>query len=53
MPKTTKTSVDQSSNGQYRTTIPKALGDAMSLEGKKLEWKVAAGNKLETKIVDE
>ena len=53
MPETTKTTVHQGENGQYKTTIPKAIADTMSLEGKKLEWKVGSGKKLEAKIVDE
>jgi hypothetical protein len=52
MPKTTKTTVTQNSEGQYQTTIPKALGDAMNLEGKKVEWEVKSGNKLEVKVVN-
>ena len=50
MPKTTKTKVHRNESGQYQTTIPKALGDALDLEGKRVEWKIAAGNKLEIKI---
>jgi hypothetical protein len=53
MPKTTKTTVTQNSEGQYQTTIPKALGDAMNLEGEKVEWEVKSGNKLEVKVVNE
>lgn len=53
MPETTKTTVNRNSNGQYQTTIPKALGDAFDMDGKKLEWKVSGSSKLEAKIVDE
>ena len=53
MPKTSKTTVNQNENGQYMTTIPKQLADAMDLDEKKLEWKVASGSKLEAKIIDE
>lgn len=53
MPKTSKTTVNQADNGQYKTTIPKALGDAFKLDGKQLEWEVASGEKLEVKIKDE
>jgi hypothetical protein len=53
MPKTTKTAVNQNQNGQYTTTIPKQLADAMELEGKQLEWRVSSGTKLEAKVIDE
>lgn len=53
MPETTKTTVNLNSNGQYQTTIPKALGDAFELDGKKLEWRVSGARKLEATIVDE
>lgn len=52
MPTTTKTTVHQGSNGQYKTSIPKALADALNLDGKQLEWKIASGSKLEAKISD-
>lgn len=52
MPETTKTTVNQASNGQFKTTIPRALGDAFELDGKKLEWRISGAGKLEAKIVD-
>ncbi len=52
MPKTTKTTVNRNSEGQYQTTIPKALGDAMDLDGKKIEWKIESGSALKAKVVD-
>lgn len=52
MPEPTKTTVNQGENGQYKTTIPKALGDAYELDGKKLEWRTAGKGKLEVKIID-
>jgi len=52
MPDTTTTTVNQGENGQYKVTIPKALGDALDLDGEKVEWSVSAGNKLEVKRVD-
>ena len=33
-----KTTVNKTSNGQYRTTVPKALAEANELDGKKLAW---------------
>lgn len=53
MPKTNKTAVTKNSNGQYTTTIPKALAEAMDLEGKKLEWEVRSGEKLEARVIEE
>lgn len=53
MPETTKTSVNQNANGQYTTTIPKALGDALELDGKKLEWRISGASKVEAKIKDD
>jgi hypothetical protein len=52
MPKTTTTTVNQGENGQYQTTIPKALGDALELDGKKVTWKIDTGNALRMKVDD-
>jgi hypothetical protein len=50
----TKTTVNQGDNGQYKTTIPKDIGDMFELDGKKVEWRRgSARNKLEVVIVDE
>ena len=53
MPETTTTTVTQNSYGQYQVTVPKSLADAFELKGKRVEWGVASGNKLEVTIVDE
>jgi len=54
MPETRKTTVSQSSNGQYKVTVPRDLGEFFDLEGKKLEWKSgSASNKMEIVIHDE
>ena len=37
MDKTT-TTVSRSSRGQYQTTVPKALADALDLDGKEISW---------------
>jgi hypothetical protein len=37
MPETRKTTVSQSSNGQYKVTVPRDLGDFFDLDGKKLD----------------
>jgi len=49
MPKST---VNQGANGQFKTTVPKGLAEAMELDGRKLEWKVKSGSTLEVKVVD-
>lgn len=55
--KTTSTTTDQDGNTreiqQYRTTVPKGLAEAFDLDGVRLEWEVASGNKFEVTIVDE
>jgi len=48
-----KTRIRKEKNGQYRTTVPVGLADAMSLDGKRVEWRVKSGNKLEVEIIDE
>lgn len=53
MPKTTTTTVSKSSNDQYQVTIPKALGDALDLEGKQVTWDVASGKALRMEIHEE
>lgn len=47
------TDSDDNERTQYRTTVPKGLAEAFDLEGKKLEWGVASGSKLEVEIIDE
>lgn len=47
-----ETTVNQGANGQYKTTIPVQLAEALDLEGKTLEWRVASGNRLEAVIHD-
>lgn len=53
MPETTKTTVNRNKNGQYQTTVPKALGDALDLDGKKVVWKVESARALKMEVVDE
>lgn len=48
-----KTTVSLGSNGQYKTTVPKGIAEAMELEGKKLEWVIDSSNRLGLKIIDE
>lgn len=52
MPRTNQTTVNQGANGQYKTTIPKAFGDAHDLDGKALEWRQVTGEKFEVSIID-
>lgn len=49
MPKTT---VNQGQNGQYKTTVPKGLAEALDLDGATVEWKVKSGSTLEVSRVD-
>jgi len=53
MPKTTKTTVNQNQEGQYQVTVPKALGDALGLAGKKVKWRIDSGKALRMEVVDE
>jgi len=53
MPKTTTTTVNRNSEGQYQVTIPKALGDALELGGKQVEWKIDSGRALRMEVADE
>lgn len=46
MPKTTRTTVSQNQNGQYQVTIPKALADALDLDGSCVEWSIESSSKL-------
>lgn len=46
MPKTTTTTVSQNANGQYQVTIPKALADALQLDGEAVEWSIESGRTL-------
>lgn len=57
MPETTVTKTTSKSGDreivQYRTTVPKGLAESFGLDGKKLNWEVASGNKFELTIVDD
>jgi antitoxin component of MazEF toxin-antitoxin module len=53
MPETTTTTVNQNENGQYQTTIPKALADALNLDGEKVTWTVESGKALRMEKSDE
>jgi len=52
MPKKTTTRVSQNSNGQYQVTIPKAMGDALDLAGKEVEWGIESSTKLSLERVE-
>jgi len=52
MPRTTTTTVNQGANGQYQTTIPKSLADALDLDGKRVKWKIESGNALRMEVVE-
>lgn len=49
----TKTTVHRGENGQYKVTIPKAIGDGFDLDGAEIDWRAISGNKLEARINDE
>lgn len=46
MPKTTTTTVNQNEAGQYTVTVPRAFGDALELDGRKVVWEIISANKL-------
>jgi len=48
-----KTRVNQGANGQYKVTVPKGIGEAMELDGKRLDWKIKSGSALEVSVEDE
>lgn len=48
-----KSTVNQGSNGQFRTTVPKGLAEGFELDGKKLRWTVESSNALRVEIVDD
>lgn len=48
-----KTRVNQGANGQYKTTVPKGIAEAMEMDGKRLVWKIKSGNALEVSVVDD
>lgn len=50
MPKTTTTTVNQGENGQYQTTVPKALADALDLDGEQVTWSIETGNALRMEV---
>ena len=53
MPKTTKTTVNKNSKGQYQTTIPKPIADAMNLDGAKVEWEIESSKSLKLNVKEE
>jgi hypothetical protein len=46
-----ETTVNQGANGQYKTTIPKALAEANELDGKTLKWLTKSGSAFEVRII--
>lgn len=48
-----KTRVSQGANGQFKVTVPKGIAEAMNLDGKRFEWEIKSGSKLEVSVVDE
>jgi hypothetical protein len=48
-----ETTVNQGSNGQFKTTVPKALAEANDLDGKTLKWTTKSGSAFEVRIVED
>jgi len=48
-----KSTVNQGSNGQFKTTVPKALAEAKDLDGEKVEWSILSGSAFRVDIVDD
>lgn len=48
----TTTAVSKNGNGQFQTTIPKALAEAMDLEQKDLKWEVESGQSLKVTVAE-
>jgi hypothetical protein len=48
-----KTRIHQGSNGQYKTTVPKGLAEAMELDGKRIEWTIKSGSTIEVTMLDD
>lgn len=48
-----ETTVNQGSNGQFKTTVPKALAEANDLDGKTLKWLTKSGSAFEVRIVED
>jgi len=53
MPKTTTTTVQQDKDGYYSVRIPKALGDALGLGGRRVEWEINSGSSLIVRLADD
>ncbi len=52
MPKGNKVRVVKTRNGQYRITIPKAIGEAMRLDGAVVEVMVSGKDSLTIKVLE-
>lgn len=48
-----KTRVQKKKNGQFVVTIPRGLGESMSLEGERVSWKVVSSKSLKLEVVKE
>lgn len=48
----TTTAVSKNRNGQYQTTIPKAIAEGMDLEKADLEWEIESGQSLKVTVAD-
>lgn len=50
MPRTNETTVQKDSKGRYKTPVPKAFGDSLDLEGKKISWRQVSGTTFKVKV---
>jgi len=48
-----ESTVNQGSNGQFKTTVPKGLAEAFDLDGQKLRWMAQSGNAFRVELVDD
>lgn len=51
MPKGNRVRVSKNKNGQYRITIPRAIGEAMALDGAKVEVSIGGKDTLILRIL--
>jgi len=49
----TKTTVHRGENGQYKTTVPKDIGDMFDLDGKEIEWQRGSARDKLTLVIRE
>lgn len=53
MPRTNETTVQKDKQGRYNTPVPKAFGDSLDLEGKKLDWRQVSGGAFRVEVIED